>query len=101
MSIEYIKVETSRLRQDKQNISSNLKNIRADMKNIYAEVKELDAMWDGNANESFNRQFQNDYSTICEILDEMDQFAEKMTYAYNKYEKCESEIKELVNLIKI
>lgn len=101
MNIEKIRVDTEQLKKDRESVKANLEMIKKEIKSIYGEVKELDAMWDGSANEAFKKQFNNDYTTINEILSEISKFIGKMDYARYKYESCEQSISEMIRKIRV
>lgn len=101
MNIEKIRVDTEQLKKDRASIKANLAMIKKEIQSIYGEVKELDSMWDGSANEAFNKQFNNDYMTINEILGEISKFVGKMDYARCKYENCEQSISEVISKMRV
>ena len=101
MKVEKIRVDTTQLQKDKNTVKANLKKVERIIKSIYDDVAELDAMWDGSANEAFKNQFQRDYVTINEILRDIEKYIEKMSYAKNKYENCENAVSEIISKIKV
>lgn len=101
MSVKNFRIDTAELRRDRQAMERELNALEIEIKNIYNKVHELDSMWDGSANQAFNIQFKTDYEGIKKVLSEMGKFINKMDSAYNKYEKCENEIEDVLGAIRI
>lgn len=98
---DYIEVNIQTLEQDVKDMDEALKLVQSDMTGMFESVRELDTMWDGPANAAFDRQFTADkqtFDTLCEavagIIDSMDN-------AKDSYRKCEANVKEEINRIKI
>lgn len=101
MSINKIKIDTSKLQKDRNLMENHLNIILDNVKSMYEEVKVLDGMWDGEAKESFNVQFNSDYNAANQLIKEIRNFISKMDYAEKKYVECEGKVSEIINSIKI
>ncbi|MCD7730005.1 MAG: WXG100 family type VII secretion target [Oscillospiraceae bacterium] len=64
---------------------------------IYALQQQLDAMWDGNANDTFNAQWAEDrtkYATLSNVLAE---YVQAINTAAQLYIETEAEAVKIVN----
>ena len=61
MANQEITVNTDTLASDIAELTSRLNMARRMLTDMFAQIQELDAMWDGPANNEFNRQFANDH----------------------------------------
>ena len=56
-----------------QSISTKIEEWNQKVNNIYKLQAELDGMWDGNANDTFNAQWNEDrtkYNTLTQVMQE-------------------------------
>ena len=70
------------------------------LKNMFQEIQTLNSMWKGAANQAFNVQFAQDYSTMEELISMMKQYAESLEYAAAEYETCENQVLETVRTLR-
>ena len=66
---------------------------------MITDMTELDAMWDGPANQVFMMQFNNDTQYAEEICNMVKKLIECMEYAKKQYDYCESEVSSLISSI--
>lgn len=98
---DYIEVDIASLERDVKELEETLTLIRNDMKFMFDTVKELDAMWDGPANEAFQRQFVNDRNLFEELCSAVEDIIDSMEDAGNAYRKCEVSVKEEIDKMQI
>lgn len=98
---DYIEVNIRTLEQDVKEMENTLKLVRNDMNDMFNSVKELDTMWDGPANQAFNQQFQTDKQVFEELCAAVDEIIDSMKNAKESYSKCEAEVSEEINRIKV
>lgn len=101
MDVNYLKVDTSTLKNDAAEIRRLTDNAVANLKKMYAGMTELDAMWDGLANQAFMAQFQADQQEFQNICDEIIRLSEDMNAASGKYNNCENQVYATVSSINI
>lgn len=80
-----------------QSISTKIEEWNQKVNNIYKLQAELDGMWDGNANDTFNAQWNEDrtkYNTLTQVMQEYCQAVVKAAQLYAAREQ------EVVNIIK-
>lgn len=80
-----------------QSISTKIEEWNQKVNNIYKLQAELDGMWDGNANDTFNAQWNEDrtkYNTLTQVMQEYCQAVVKAAQLYAEREQ------EVVNIIK-
>ena len=101
MAIKEIAVNTSTLTNDIAALQSALTSVRTQLDDMFNQVAELDTMWDGPANEEFNRQFGNDYENAKNLCKTVESIIECMTFARDQYNTCENEVNNIVSAIRI
>ena len=80
-----------------QSISTKIEEWNQKVNNIYKLQAELDGMWDGNANDTFNAQWNEDrtkYNTLTQVMQEYCQAVVKAAQLYAEREQ------EVVNILK-
>lgn len=101
MAFKEITVNTSTLAGDINELKNALASARAQLKDMFGQVTELDAMWDGPANQEFNRQFGIDYENAGNLCKTVESLIGCMEYARDQYNTCENEVNGLVSSISI
>lgn len=101
MAVKEIAVNTSTLTSDISELQTTLASARAQLDDMFNQVAELDTMWDGPANEEFNRQFGNDYENAKNLCRTIESLLECMKFARDQYNICENEINDIVSAITI
>lgn len=67
------------------------------MKNeIWALLTDLDAMWDGDANDAFNALIAEDEPKFSKLLEMMTAYKDAINAAAQKYDDTEGEVKTIV-----
>ncbi len=98
---DYIEVNITALEQDIGELQETLKLVRGDMGAMFDTVQELDTMWDGPANEAFNRQFEADRQTLEALCEAVEDILGSMENAQGEYRKCEAGVREEIEKIRI
>lgn len=101
MEIKEITVDTSSLAGDVGELQTALSAVETQLKNMFEQVTELDAMWDGPANDEFNRQFANDYENSKKLCETVRSIIDSMQYAREQYDICENEVNAIISAIAI
>lgn len=101
MAIKEIAVNTTTLTNDINELKIALSDAKAQLEEMFNQVAELDAMWDGPANEEFNKQFGNDYKNAKNLCKTIESLLECMEFARNQYNSCENEVNSIVSAISI
>lgn len=96
-----ITINTLTLSGDINELRSMLSDVRGQLKGMFEQVAELDAMWDGPANEAFNRQFNNDYENAVNLCTTVESLLNCMEYARDQYNQCENGVGSIVNAIPV
>lgn len=98
---DYIEVNITALEQDTKELRETLKLVRDDMGAMFDTVQELDTMWDGPANEAFNKQFESDRQTLLALCKAVEDILGSMENAQGEYRKCEAGVREEIEKIRI
>lgn len=93
-------VNLSQLRTDIDNARQNLNYIQTNLKSMFAELKELDATWDGEANEAFNVQINTDHEFMQEVCKSLNSLIDSMDNARNEYKKSESNVSSAIRALR-
>ncbi len=101
MAGQEITINTSILAGDISELKSALTNARKHLENMFAQINELDAMWDGPANEEFKKQFGIDYENTKSLCETVESLISCMEYAKEQYDLCENEVNNIVSSISI
>lgn len=100
ISVKRIEVNTDILSASTAEVASDIGNIRNRIDKTFDGIQVLNGMWDGFANDEFNRQFLLDYERLNEICSELDSFASKMSDAVKKYNDGEDRVAAAVAAIR-
>jgi WXG100 family type VII secretion target len=101
MANQEITVNTDTLASDIAELTSRLNMARRMLTDMFAQIQELDAMWDGPANNEFNRQFANDHENAKGLCQTVESLINCMEYAKEQYNSCENQVNGIVSAINI
>lgn len=96
----HFEVDIQRLNHDIERAKVCLKFLNSNLNSMFGEIKELDAMWDGQANQAFNIQFNNDYEMMKTVCTNLQKLIESLEYARAEYIKCEQQVGSAVRSMK-
>lgn len=96
-----ITVNTSTLAGDIEELRESISSAKAQLEEMFGQVAELDTMWDGPANEEFNRQFGIDYENAKNMLQSAESLMACLENARSQYDRCENEVNGIVAAIAI
>lgn len=101
MAEDLIEISTTTLDKNIAEISVDLKGVRSDLKGMFDSILQLDAMWDGPANDAFNKQYRIDHEALNAICGAVDHLIDCMEFASGEYNKCESSIGASIAAIRV
>ena len=78
------------------NIEEKIQEWQDAVQKIYQLAEEMDAMWDGTANDSFNTLFSEDSVKFNNLTTLMQEYATAIRTAANNYIEGEEEVKGIV-----
>ena len=96
----HFEVDIQRLNHDIERARVCHKFLNDNLNTMFGEIKELDAMWDGQANNAFNIQFNNDYEMMKTVCSNLNKLIESLEYAKAEYLKCEQQVGSAVRSMK-
>lgn len=91
------RVSISRLKSDAELVETYIGNMKNKMQNIKNDLAELDAMWDGQASETFKKAFNDDVEALSTLISNLNKLYAYETLAYEKYESYESQVSGVVS----
>lgn len=101
MANQEITVNIDTLASDIAELNNTLSTARKMLGDMFTQIQELDAMWDGPANDEFNKQFVNDHENAKEMCATVQSLIECMEYAKEQYNSCENQVNGIVSAINI
>lgn len=96
-----LKVDTRKLVGNVEELTNIISGLEADLDEMYAAIDKLDGMWDGPANEVFKKAFDADAQYMLNVVDNLVDLTDCISYAENEYEKANGTVYEIVSSIKI
>lgn len=96
-----IEINIRTLDNDIGDMQNEVKALRDEMKQAFNAVTELDSMWNGPANDAFNRAFQQDNEAMEEMCRTIDSLIGFMENARDEYRKCEVAVSSEIDSIRI
>ena len=97
----YIKINSAALRNDSKKVAELVGNAEKELKEAYTAMKELDAMWEGPANEAFVHQFVADYENFKSVCEYVKSFSSQLELAAKEYERCEENVNSAIKAIRV
>lgn len=101
MANQEITINTDTLASDIAELNSALETARRTLSDMFTQIQELDAMWDGPANDEFNKQFTNDHENAKGLCATVESLIACMEYAREQYNSCENQVNGIVSAIRI
>lgn len=98
---DIIGINIGTLANDITQMQTEIQALRDEMGYAFDSVKELDAMWNGPANDAFNRAFEKDRQAMEEMCKILDSLVSYMENARDEYRKCEAAVSSEIDAIRI
>lgn len=96
-----IEINTDILKSDASSMGDKVSILRSTMEQMNSAVLEMSGMWEGTAHDSFVTQYNSDYENMKEICDIVDKIIDCMNYAVTQYDQCDTEVKDVINALRI
>lgn len=96
-----IETNTGTMKTDVESIRAELKNIDSIKTKLADEVSRLGSMWEGDAKSVFMAGFQSDLGELEEMIKAYTEMTDSTDEARSDYEKCESNVADIVSSIQI
>lgn len=96
-----IEIDTNELKKDITRFDLTVDALKSDLKGLDQEIEALDAMWDGVANTAFNIQYKSDSTTLNNMIHSLLEYSQDLKSARVSYEKCESNVGDMVKSINV
>ncbi len=91
-----IQVTPELMRSTAKNVDSKIVEWNAAVSKIYNLANQMDAMWDGLGNDSFNIVLNNDRPKFDSLNIVMSDYSKAIVTAANLYDSGEQEVKNIV-----
>jgi len=101
MAAAYIKIDTDRLGADIKQLNESIASVQKSMSELVSEIEQLNTMWKGEANTAFRVQTEKDFNYMKQIIKGFQEFASDMEGAKRDYIRCENQVTDEVNRIRI
>ena len=101
MSAGYFEVDTNFLSRDTAELEQIVEELRNRLSEMQNGVQQINSTWEGSAKNAFIEQVSKDAEFYNNYIDEIVVFLNNMKSSAHEYDKCESEVLELVQSINI
>lgn len=101
MSVSYIEIDTGRLRQDMDSLSSCVERSRQCLKDMSDIVTALNGQWEGAASSMFSQRVLEDLELLGEMIKEAAGLLECLGYADKEYVECENSVADIIAAVRI
>ena len=101
MAVSYIRIDTDRMEADIRQVKESIASVEKSMSELVSEIEQLNAMWKGEANTAFRVQTEKDFNYMKQIIKGFQEFASDMEGAKCDYIRCENQVIDEVNSIRI
>ena len=92
-----IQVSPQTLRDKASELRSQNKTLRSHIENLSSQENALSGMWEGEAHDTFRREFQKDISKIQNFCSAIDQYASALDTIAAQYEAAENKNTGIAN----
>ena len=92
-----IRVNTDNMRSTATVFQEKINDWNSLVQQLWSLMEELDAMWDGNANEAFNALVTEDKPKFERLAQMMETYKTAIDTAASKYDSGEAEVKNIVS----
>ncbi len=92
-----IRVNTDNMRSTATVFQEKIKDWNSLVQQLWSLMEELDAMWDGDANEAFNALVTEDKPKFERLAQMMETYKTAIDTAASKYDSGEAEVKNIVS----
>lgn len=101
MAVREIAVNTATLARDTAQLTMLLANLEKDKTKMIQEIQELNRMWQGPSNQTFNVQFKTDCTSLDNLCKTVREMIGAMENAKREYDQCDNRVNALVSALKI
>ena len=92
-----IRVNTDNMRSTATVFQEKINDWNSLVQQLWSLMEELDAMWDGDANEAFNALVTEDKPKFERLAQMMETYKTALDTAASKYDSGEAEVKNIVS----
>ena len=92
-----IRVNTDNMRSTATVFQAKINDWNSLVQQLWSLMEELDAMWDGDANEAFNALVTEDKPKFERLAQMMETYKTAIDTAASKYDSGEAEVKNIVS----
>ena len=92
-----IRVNTDNMRSTATVFQEKINDWNSLVQQLWSLMEELDAMWDGDANEAFNALVTEDKPKFERLAQMMETYMTAIDTAASKYDSGEAEVKNIVS----
>lgn len=99
--VSKLEVESRHLQNDVDSVRNYLNRMVQTGEKMMADMNALGLMWEGEAKAEFTTQFETDYRNLQSMIKSMEELADSLEFAREKYVVCENEVSSIVNAIRV
>lgn len=94
-------VDVSLLASEKKDLEEDVRRIGQLIAQVSEETEELNQMWSGTKQQSFQKTAAADKEKLNEIFLDMKKIIEDMEAAQKEYESCEETVSDIIRAIRV
>ncbi len=98
---EKLKIDTSSFDRDISSINSKLSQAEQKLSAIRDAGAALNAMWQGEAKDIFEEQFNSDCESMQSVIDTLKKYADGLESASSQYKKTSGQVESYINSIQL
>lgn len=101
MAIDYIKVNTDRMKSDEADLISRLTQAKKRMQEICDSMQTLLGYWEGAASETQTKVYEAERENMEQLQTLLDELIAELGSAASTYNTCEQQVADLVNALQV
>ena len=101
MASGFFEIDTASLHQGVSVLQEDLSVLRETNSMLQDELAKLSGMWSGPARDAFHTQFQKDCDDFGGICEQLKSLLTSMTDAGQRYEACDTEVRGVIDAVKV
>lgn len=101
MASNHIKINTNRLNSDAERIAGLIQTMKKELSNMKGSVNDMNKMWEGPTKIAFMQAVNRDTQALQDLINSLESIQKYEVSAKKEYEKCESQVSQLVDSIRV
>ena len=96
-----IEISTEQLNADISKMKEEKEALVQARNNVFTCLEKINAMWEGQAHDIFVLQVVRDTAVMNDLLSNIDNLIDCMSYAKTEYDKCTQDVKQKIAALRL